>query len=62
MSDKTHCDLCDVVIDADVERLTLKVGTAINNTFREEENAHDICPGCVGRFPLLAELLREFKG
>ena len=59
MSDKTHCNLCDDVIDPTVQRLTLRVGLWTGDEGIDEERGHDYCRECVAGNKFLKALLRE---
>ena len=59
MSDKTHCNLCDDVIDPTVQRLTLRVGLWTGDEGIDEERGHDYCRECVSGNKLLKALLFE---
>jgi len=58
MSDKTHCDLCDTVIEPTVRRLTVKAGVWEGDRGVEEDtDSRDVCLPCVKQHPILGRLL-----
>ena len=59
MSERIHCDHCNAVIPRDVTRLTLKCGTAKDDTWSSEEHERDYCADCVEQIPLLKSIFAE---
>jgi hypothetical protein len=62
VSDKTHCDLCDVVIADTVPHLVLTVGLWKGDEGDDEENHRDFCPACCANDPILQALFDEQLG
>jgi hypothetical protein len=61
MSQKDHCNLCDQVIESDVQRLTLTAGVATGDVGSQLNAPFDICPACVKGNTVLQQLMNEAK-
>jgi ribosomal protein S26 len=59
VSERIHCDHCDAVIPKDVTRLTLRCGTAKDDTFHTEQDERDYCADCVEKIPILNAIFAE---
>jgi hypothetical protein len=59
MSQKDHCDLCDQVIEPDVQRLTLTAGVATGDVGSQLAEPFDICPACVKGNTVLQQFFNE---